>query len=72
MFLLASFIAISSSAVQRSTSLSSEMLDSVEGVVWVDVLTMVGLEDTTVREMVCSEEDMMQVGKVREEVVENR
>ena len=48
------------------------MLDSVEGVVWVDVLTMVGLEDTTVREMVCSEEDMMQVGKVREEVVENR
>ena len=72
MFLLASFIAISSSAVQGSTSLSSEMSDSVEGVVWVDALTMVGLEDTTVREMVCSEEDMMQVGKVREEVVENR
>ena len=39
---LASFITISSSAVQGSTSLSSETLDSVEGVVWVDSSTMVG------------------------------
>ena len=72
MFLLASFIAISSSAVQGSTSLSSEMLNSVEGVVWVDLSTMVGLEETMVRETVCSEEDMMEVGKMRKEVVKSR
>ena len=65
-------MANSSSAVQGSTSLSSETLDSVEGVVWVDSSTMVGSEDTIVRETVCSEEDMVEMGKVREEVVESR
>ena len=45
------------------------MLDLVEGVVWVDSLTIVGLDETTVRETVWSEEDMMKLGKVGEEVV---
>ena len=65
-------MAASSSAVQGSTSLSSEMLDSVEGVVWVDSSTIVGREETMVRETVCSEEDMVEMGEVREEFVESR
>lgn len=71
-FSLASFIAFSSSAVYGSISLSSEMLDSVEGEVWVDLSTMVGLEETMVRETVRSEKDMVEMGDVRDKVVKGR
>ena len=56
-------------ALTIATDAASHFAD---GVVWVDSSTKVGLEETMVRETVCSEEDMVQVGEVREEVIKSR